>query len=383
MQGFNLAHLVASNFYGGPERQIVTHLRHARDMGYQPLVVSFAEAGNDNQVLAKAAASGLATHLLATSGPFDARAVRRLARELVRREIDVLVSHGYKSNVIGRLATWLAGIPTVAVSRGWTGESARIRLYERLDKIFLRLADRVVAVSAGQAEKVRRIGVRARKLRVIRNSIDLAGYPGPSRRSLAQRCGFEAGSVVVATAGRLSPEKNQQALVEAAARLTSVDERLRFVIFGEGAMRGELEELVRARGLAGRVVLPGFAPNVRSLLHDVDIFVLPSLTEGLPNVVLEAFACAKPVVATAVGGTPEVVEHGKSGLLVPAGDTAGLARAIKELAADRAMRERFGAHGRSVLEASYGFEVQMAGYHALYRECAHSRQGAGAVETGS
>jgi glycosyltransferase involved in cell wall biosynthesis len=367
MRRFPVAHLIASNFYGGPERQIVTHARYARERGYAPVIMSFAENGNDNAVLRKAEEAGLDTHLVHASGPFDPSCVRRLCAELRRRDVRVLVSHGYKANVVGRLASWLARVPKVAVSRGWTAETLRVRLYERLDRVFLRRADHVVAVSDGQAVKLLQSGVPRERLTVIRNSIDLDAYPGPCEVPVRRQLGLPENALLVATAGRLSPEKNQRDLVAAAELAVRECDSLFFAVCGDGAMREELEAMARHKGLSGRFLFLGFRRDVRSLLHGIDIFVLPSLTEGLPNVVLEACACAKPVVATAVGGTPEVVEHGETGYLVPPGDPAAIARRIVQLAKDPDRRRRMGGNGRILVERQFDYPAQTEQYHRLYQ----------------
>jgi glycosyltransferase involved in cell wall biosynthesis len=363
-----VAHLIATNFFGGPERQILTHAKHVAQHGVHALIISFQEFGQKNQLLAAASREGVPNLALKARSPFHPGSVHELYGLLRARQIKLLVTHGYKSNVVGRIASWAAGVPEIAVSRGWTAENGRIQLYEKIDRAFLRLADAVVAVSDGQRQKILACGGRPDKVRVIHNAIDLATYPGPAEKSVRSELGIPQDAILVATAGRLSPEKNHLGLVEAAKHVLAKMPDVYFVVFGEGFLRPELEKAVAARGIGNRFFLPGFRSDVRSLLHEIDIFVLPSHTEGLPNVVLEAFACSKPVVATRVGGTPEVVQQDENGFLVPAGEMGQLAEGILRLAADPQLRGKMGDNGFEHVLAAFGYPGQTDAYVDVYSE---------------
>lgn len=364
----HIMHLRDSNFVGGPERQILEHVRRAENGSLHLSLCCFRGSGPPSELEESARSLGLDCTNIMTRRPLDLPAVAELSRRLRDRRVDLLVTHGYKPNLLGRLASWTVGIPTVAVSRGWTYESRRVRCYEFLDRIFLRLADRVVAVSEAQRRKVLKCGVRPDKIRVIHNAIDLDSFPGPAEHGIRAELGISRAAVLVATAGRLSPEKNHVGLVSAAKQVLTGNPDIRFVVFGEGCLRPELEQAVADAGIASRFFLPGFRGEVRSLLHEADIFVLPSHTEGLPNVVLEAFACRAPVVATRAGGTPEVVKDGENGVLVAAGDMTRMAEAILALAGDTALRRRMGQSGFRFVESEFGFERQTRLYRDLYKD---------------
>lgn len=362
----HVMHLRASNFVGGPERQILEHLRQSESDTMHFSLCCFQESGCATELETIAGDYGLDCTCVTAAQPFDLGTIRQLARIIRERQVNLLVTHGYKPNLLGRIASWIERIPTVAVSRGWTYESRRVRFYEFLDRIFLRLADAVVAVSEGQRQKILACGVKPDKVRVIHNAIDLATYPGPAEKSVRTELGIPKDGILVATAGRLSPEKNHLGLVDAATRVLAKIPNLYFVVFGEGFLRSELEKAVVDAGIGHRFFLPGFRSDVRSILHEIDIFVLPSHTEGLPNVVLEAFACRKPVVATNVGGTPEVVRQGENGFLVPAGAMDRFAEAIFELASDLELRRNMGDSGYEHVLTAFGYEEQTNAYIDVY-----------------
>lgn len=362
----NVAHLIGTNFFGGPERQILSHALRVRVYGVTPQILSFAENGRKNELLRRATDEGVACRELALRSPFHPGAVTELAGYMKNLGTNLLVGHGYKANVVGRLATWRVGIPFLAVSRGWTAESRRIRFYEFLDRLFLRLADAVVAVSEGQRQKILACRVRADKVHVIHNAIDLDCFPGPAERGIRAELNIPSDAILVATAGRLSPEKNHMGLIQAAKRVVSENPGVYFVVFGEGFLRPDLEKALADSGIADRFFLAGFRSDVRCLLHESDIFVLPSHTEGLPNVILEAFACRKPVVATCVGGTPEVVRHGVDGLLGAPGNMEELGAGILALAADPDLRLRLGTSGYEHARSAFDFATQTRAYLELY-----------------
>lgn len=361
-----VAHLIATNFFGGPEKQIVEHARRLRGEGAVEIsLLSFMEGG-ENQFLARGAAEGFETFALPPRSPFDPRLVADLCKALTRGGADLLVTHHYKATVVGRLAAWKLGLPVVAVSRGWTGESRKIRFYEALDRLFLRFADRVVAVSEGQKRKVVASGISPAKITVIRNCIDCDAPAPLAARSLREELGLSPEPLLVVSAGRLSPEKNYGGLIRVARRVREKEPEAIFVVLGEGVLRSELERAAVESGLAGRFLLPGFRNDAAALLAQADIFVLPSFTEGLPNVVLEAFAARRPVVATSVGGTPEVVLDGENGFLVRPQEEELMAARLLQLLADPVLRKRMGSAGYRRVRENFSPEGQAEAYRKLY-----------------
>lgn len=365
----NLVHLTASTFFGGPERQMLG-LALALPEPVRTTFATFPESGRGEAFLREVRKHGFPTAPLKNDFPKLSATVREVAELLRGTACDVLLCHGYKSHIIGRLAARRAGVPAVAVSRGWTSETRKVKLYEWLDRRHLRFMDHVVCVSDGQAEKVRNwCRVPASRMSVIRNSARLCAFESADPLARVRLLDFfprAAGvSRVVVGAGRFSPEKGFGVLVEAAGAICRDNPDTGLVLFGEGALRTDLEHRVAQLGLAGRVVLPGFRTDLDQLIGAADAVVLPSYTEGLPNVALEASAAGVPVVATAVGGTPEAVADGVTGFLVPPGDPAAIANKVGELLRDPALRAKFGAAGRERMGEQFTFGAQAAGYLKL------------------
>ncbi len=362
-----VAHLVASPFFGGPERQLAGLARH-QPQAERPVFLCLHERGLSAPFQEALAASGQRVRPLPPGATGLLALVREVERQLRAERIEVLCTHGYKPDVIGWLAARRAGVKVVGVSRGWTGATWRVRTWEALDRRLLGRLDHVVAVSHAQAAKVRRAGVPERRISVVQNAIDAGrfAHPDPAARQALLGLFPKAPSLVVAAAGRLSPEKAFHDLVEAARQVLARQPDAGFVLFGDGPLRAPLARQLQEAGLTGRFVLAGFRDDLDRLVPAADLFAQSSLTEGLPNVILEAAAAGVPVVATAVGGTPEVVQDGEGGLLVPPGQPDALAAGLSALLADRPRRLELGRRARHRVLAHFTFEAQAQAYRALF-----------------
>ncbi|MDH3626174.1 MAG: glycosyltransferase family 4 protein [Acidobacteriota bacterium] len=272
----------------------------------------------------------------------DLRAVRELTRFFRDNQIELVHTHSSKAGILGRLAARRAGVKAIVHTvHGWsfndTQSLARRQLYVQLERIAARWTDRMVVVSAQNREDglLRGIG-RPEQYRVIHSGIDIEQFRRPqvSRQETRRALGYDDETIVVGTIACLKPQKAPLDFVAAAARAHATDSRLRFVIAGDGELRPRVEAAIARHRLQDVVQLLGWRDDVVELLHGLDLFVLTSLFEGLPRAVLQAMAAGVPVVATAVDGTPEVVDDGKTGLLVPKAEPVAAADAILRLAGD-------------------------------------------------
>jgi glycosyltransferase involved in cell wall biosynthesis len=365
----NIVHLTASTHYGGPERQMLG-LGRALAGDYRSTFLSFSEGGRCASFLTEARRQGFEADVLSHDTPHLRAATRDLAAWLRRAGADVLLCNGYKADLLGRVAARREDVPVVAVSRGWTSESWKVRLYDFADGVNLRWMDRVVCVSEGHAAKVRRAGVPADRLRVIRNAISADRFddPDPAYRQRLLGLFADPPRRVVGAAGRLSPEKGFDVLIEASRRVLAEDPEAGVVLFGDGPLREALARQVGRAGLARRFVLAGFRTDLDRYIPWLDVMVLPSYTEGLPNVVLEACAAGVPVVATPVGGTPEIIEDGANGYLTPPGDARTLAGCILAVLDSGDMGREMGEYGRRRAREEFTFEAQATQYRRLFAE---------------
>lgn len=338
--------------------------------GHRSLYLSFAERGLARPFLDRLSRCGLENRELRHNFPRLGAAIEEVAEHLREADADILFCHGYKADLIGWRAARRVGIPVAAVSRGWTAATWKVRCYEWVDRFCLFAMDAVVCVSEGQAAKVRNVGVPAQRVRVIRNALDMTRFAqvDAAARGELESLFADKPRTIVAAAGRFSPEKGFPVLVDVARKICQAHPETGFVLFGDGPQRSLLAQKIQAAGLAGRIVLPGFRDDLDRLLPAVDVVALPSYTEGLPNIALEACAGGVPVVATAVGGTPEIVADGDNGFLVPAGQVEPLAAKLAFLLDSASCRERMGRRGKNKVFTDFSFATQARDYEFLARE---------------
>lgn len=380
-----VVHLLASTCFGGPERQL---LGLAQEMAgdCRSVFLIFAERGRCRAFLRAAGQCKIEAHVLKATFPWLLRYSNEIATQLRLLKADVLLCHGYKANLLGRLAARRAGIPVVAVTRGWTGEGLGVRLCEALDRFCLRWMDRVVCVSRSQADAVFRSGVRTDQTMVIPDAVDPERYvdPDPRYGSRLARVFRQPRSRILGAIGALFPEQGFDILIAAAEIVLQRAPRTGFVIFGEGPHRSALLRLINASGLSGDVVLTGFRTDLECFIPFFDLLLLPSFTEGLPSVVLQAFAAGVPVVATAVRGPLEVIEDGLNGYLVTPGDPHELADRICDAIASEDRLRDMGMQGRQKVLEQFTFASQSRQYATLLDPlCRPDRPSTGPVDRSS
>jgi glycosyltransferase involved in cell wall biosynthesis len=299
-------------------------------------------------------------------------ALRRLVRA---RRIDIVHAHDYKTDLLALLLARFEGIIPLATVHNWAGVSRREQFYYWCDKRLLRRFPRLIVVSNAACEVLLAAGVEPGRIQVILNGIDVEHYRRDPARRAEARAALQLGPAdfVIGAIGRLEPEKRLDLLLEAVAQLRPRRPELRLVLAGDGSQRDALAALAQLRGLGAACRLLGHWSDVIGLHHALDVFVQSSATEGTSNALLEAMALETPIVATAVGGTAELIEHEVHGLLVPPGDVSTLAAALdRVLAIPEAARQRALA-ARQRVERDLSFETRMQKVEAIYTELAAER----------
>jgi glycosyltransferase involved in cell wall biosynthesis len=300
-----------------------------------------------------------------------ASAVERILRD---ERIDLLHAHDFKANVVGLAAARRTGIPIVSTAHGKIPISVKARLYCAMDGRLLRRMDLVFAVSAMMARQLYGEGVPGDRLVLARNGIMLPEHPFGYRSDALRREGIlRDGEIAIGHVGRVSPEKGVVPLVKSFARIVAAYPAAKLVIAGDGPDIERARHAAEERSLNGRVVFLGYREDIGTLYGALDLFVLNSTTEGLPNAVLEAMAFGVPVIATAVGGTPEVVHDGDTGLLIPPSQPAALVQAIRAVLDDRAAAAERARRARTLVEREFDMARLSQSINASYRRVLAAR----------
>jgi glycosyltransferase involved in cell wall biosynthesis len=324
-------------------------------------------------IVSAAKAAGIDAVALPCRGWLDWNAIQGLKSLVEEENIEILHCHEPKSRLYGAIVSRMTGIPIVATHHLWTGQNLRTRLVESIDAAVLHDCDKVIAVSSSVAESMRRVFVSSRQIEVILNGIDLSSFQDElPTDELRASLGIPSGLPVIGAVGRLDIQKGHERLIEAARKITDAGQDAFYIIAGEGVERPRLEALVRDLGLSDRVLLPGYQSDIRPYLAMMDVFVLPSRREGTPMALLEAMAMRKPVVATAVGGVPDVLTDGVDGIMLPE-NGAGLGDALLRLLRDPTFARQMARAGRRRVETEFSSSRMAGRYEDVYRRCLVSR----------
>ncbi|PYU24131.1 MAG: hypothetical protein DMG32_14615 [Acidobacteria bacterium] len=320
-----------------------------------------------NEFTAACQQAGLDVHLIRERFLFDAAVIPAILRLIAAYDPDIVQTHSVKSHFLMRLSGMHLYRRWIAFHHGYTRTSLKNRLYNRLDRMSLPLATRVVTVCHPFASALEGIGVSPERI-VIRHNSVRAFSPSTDDRvaQLRRTLGISTGTTVLLTVGRLSSEKGQCDLMQAMQLLRN--RKLRLIIVGDGPDRQKLKDAARTLTLADSITFAGHQKDVTPYYTLADLMVLPSHTEGSPNCLLEAMAAGLPIVATAVGGVPEIVSAKNAAVLVESGNPAALAGAIARLLDDESLRSQISTAARSTASA-YSPESYCAAMLSLYSDC--------------
>jgi glycosyltransferase involved in cell wall biosynthesis len=316
---------------------------------------------------------GIPTAVIPNKGLFDVAWLRRFLALIREEQVQIIHAHEFDAIVHGTLAAVLARIPIVATIHGknYYWEKATRRIAYRVASRYARM----VTVSEDLRGFVtQRTGIPSRLMRVIYNGIDAHPDVDPHEQALLRKeIGLDTQDQIVGAVGSLYPVKGHRFLIEAAPAIIEACPRARFVLVGRGDQEVHLKEQVERLGIERYVYFLGLRQDVRRLLSLMDVFVLPSLSEGLSVAMLEAMASARPVVATRVGGNAELVVEGETGMLVPSEDSHALANSIVSVLLDRPRARVMGLMGRERVEQRFQIYMMIDQYRKLYTECLETR----------
>jgi glycosyltransferase involved in cell wall biosynthesis len=358
-----VCHVITEFDAGGAERILLQTVQRLDQARFPSHIVSLRPGGSLAPVAQRSGVEVIDLGMGRRPGPIT---ILRLARLFRDRKVDIAYGFLYDASIATRIAGWLAHVPVVLTSTQ-ASLSYLPRMAWWVDRATARWCQRIVAVSRGTAEFViAREGIPRSKVVVIPNAVDLERFRPGDRAEARARLGLPADAFVVACVARLHPQKGHRYLFDALAAVRAQIPGIVCVMAGEGALRSDLEAEVQRQGLGRECQFRGVMDPVQPLYDAADVIVLPSLYEGMPNVVLEAMAMGCPVIATAVEGSVDVVEHGVTGLLVPPADSSALGRALLELAGDSKRRGAMGRAARAAAEHSHGIDRLVAATEALY-----------------
>ena len=353
---------------GGPDKTILRSTRHI-DPEHIRMAAAYIHPHGDvgmTTLRKQAHAWGCQMWEISESGAADPRTVRDLFRLCRNLRVAVWHGHDYKTNLLGLLINRWWPMKLVTTVHGWTRHTARTKVYYHLDNWSLSRYDHVVTVSPKLYEHCRDHGVPEDRLTYIPNGIVLDEYERRhSPTDARQQLGIEPDRLVIGTVGRFSTEKSVDRAVRTIADIRRTHPKAELHLIGDGPERGRLESLAHELGVVDAIRFWGWQPRLQDFYETMDMLLLPSLTEGLPNVVLEAMAMGVPVAATNVGGVTDLLDHGRCGVILNQNQQTWADR-IDFLLASPTRRAQFANLARARIENNYTFRQRMARMQRIY-----------------
>jgi glycosyltransferase involved in cell wall biosynthesis len=383
-----ILHIIDSAGLYGAEIMLLNLNSEQKHLCLEPTIASIGEKGIDTKpVEAEADLRGLAVQKFRMGPGPNITGALQILNYAHQEGFDILHTHGYKGNILfGFMPEIIRRLPIVSTLHGYTSVEglSRMRIYEWLDARSLKYFDAVVLVNKALRNHPKLRMLKGVRFHVVNNGIPELSALGSSGQSGAmflkdpgslgndvrelQVIDFCRGKRVIGAIGRLSKEKAYHYLIDVLCILRNRGFDVVLVIIGEGSLRASLEEKIAELGLDGYVLIPGYLPNAARLIRCFDVFLISSLTEGLPINLLEAMHSEVPVVATAVGGIPETLNHGRAGILVKPKDSHEMAQATEKLLSDRELSTHIASKAKHRVRSCYSSKIMAEAYLKIYEQ---------------
>jgi glycosyltransferase involved in cell wall biosynthesis len=368
----------------GPAKNLINFCQSAREHNFTDLplvdtsITTFRRASANepaNLFVEKALDLGIGLDVIDERFRFDTRVITELKKVVGRVQPNIIQTHNVKSHFLMRLSGLWREIPWIAFHHGYTTTDWKMRAYNRLDRWSLRKAHRVVTMNKIFAHHLTQTGASVEGMRILHNAVDVEGILEVSDHEttkLRNRLGIDEEGRVIIAIGRLSLEKGHLDLIKAFAKMVrgQANSQTKLVIVGEGPEREKLEQEIDALHIKGQVRFAGQVSDVKPFYAIADLMVLPSHSEGSPNVLLEAMAAHLPVVATSVGGVPEIATHNETALLVESRNVEALAQAISLLSNDRELARSLAANAQEQVLRNHSPQSRLRSLLEIYGELA-------------
>ena len=362
--------VIAARSVTGPAKGVFQFLRKVSPDDVSWILYAFSFNGKlPVRFLEGAQQQNIPVFFLKQQGMSYFSLLRQAIKEVNFHEVSIIQTHGFKPSVLGFFVQLFCRVKWICFLHGTTSENLKVKLYYLIENIVQLFAARTVLVSEAQRDKIL-CGYDRNRVKILHNAINI-DYPvpvSPDRQPVRDLLGLPDDCRLLVVVGRFSPEKGVDVFIDAVARLSQVNNGIRAILVGDGQERKRLKAQADRLDITDNLHFVGFTKTPGDYLVEADIVVVPSRSEGIPNAVLEAMALGKPVVATAVGGIPEIIEDGISGLLVPPERPDLLADAIETVLEDQEMYDRFVVNGKKRMKESFSIKQRVSKLLSIYHQ---------------
>jgi len=369
-------HLIHSGGFYGAEAVILNLCIGLNESGFKSIIGCFMNTGEEKPALGLLAESkGINVEYILFKNKFDITVVKQIYRIIKNNKIAIIHSHGYKPSFFCLLLYFFYQIPYVITAHLWAKETHRMRFYVLIDRISMLFAKQIIAVSHPIANDICSWKFFFRKInavKVINNGIDINKYAeyriGLCERNLREELGLKSKTKLVGTLGRLTFQKAHHIFIEAAKIILEERSDVEFLIGGDGHRLEYLKSLTNKFEISDKFHFLGFRSDAINILNILNVFVLCSVDEGLPIVLLEAMSLGKPVVSTAVGEIPMVIENNFNGIIIKKNDTAQLSKSIIKLLEDDILCNNLSKKAKKTVSTRFSIDCMTEKYLESYRQ---------------
>ena len=364
-----ILHLIAPTQFGGAEKVILS-IAHAIDnTQFHLMVGSFVNIRfANNTFVEELEHRAIPNTVFWLKRTLDIDNIFRIVRFIRKNKIDIIHTHGYRSDILGLIAAKMTTRPIVSTIHGWIPINSRLRFYERCDRFALRFFDWLVPVSNQIRELLIESGIAPGKVTRLHNAVDVEIKQPKTEKLPSFNIVKRQGDFLIGTIGRLSPEKDIPNFLQTASLLVRKYDHLKFLVVGDGPERKNLETMAFDLGLKDKIQFTGFIDEIDSVYPLLDLLVISSRTEGIPLVLLEAMKYSIPVVSTNVGGIGEVVDNGINGLLVSPDDVDELTKNLELLIKNKKLYVRISIGARKKIENKFDRRIWIKKIEKIYRD---------------
>ncbi len=330
------------------------------------LAVSCESESQNLEICERYEALGLDAYKLKMKGKFDPLVILRLVKLIKRKRIDILHTHGYKSDLIGIVAGRIAGIKVIATPHGFENSADRkLRMFIKLGTMSFRCFDRVVPLSEELKSDVMGFRVPSEKIRLIKNGVDLLEI-STELKSHDSKAFADSVEKNIGYVGQLASRKNVGDLIKTFDLLFEEHKNIRLILIGDGPMREALEKYARSLRSSDQIDFLGYRENRLKIVNKLDLFCMTSSLEGIPRCMMEAMAMGKPVAAFNIPGVDKLIIDGKTGLMAEFGDVPGLKECLKRLLFNQKLADEFAQNGQAHIHKNYSAHRMASEYEKLY-----------------
>ena len=366
----NVLHLRDSPWVDGPGRTILETGTQMDPADFNYIIGAFSSNhSRRNDLLEAARERDIRVFAIKERNTLDFSVIRNISGYIKQNKIDIIHTHEVRSDLIGLICAMQTRAKLVTTLHGWIGNSLKDRLKNTIDKLALHFFDMIIVVSELLKEMVLKYGIPSSRVHLLRNSIVIENFKiDRHENSFRQEFSILPDTVLIANIGRLSPEKGHKDFILAAEQVVKKFKNVTFVIIGIGPEEPALRQLVTDRQLNPFFIFTGYRTDISRIYNSLDLIVQTSYTEGMPNVILESLLMKIPVIATKVGGTPEIVKDNVTGILIEPGNISELIQKIEFFINNTYILNQMANRGKQFVERSCSYEYRTAKLSQLYRQ---------------